>query len=119
MKALVSIDSVDLPAPSRYSPSTQDIDSEDSGLRNEEGHSQRDRIRHGVYTLRLEWDSLTDAEVATIQAAIAPASLSVTFAMPGLGDLTKTMYADSISVDAVAYRSVAVRWKVKIELIEV
>lgn len=119
MKALVSIDSVDLPAPSRYSPSTQDIDSEDSGLRNEEGHSQRDRIRHGVYTLRLEWDSLTDAEVATIQAAIAPASLSVTFAMPGLGDLTKTMHSDGLSIDAVPYRKAVVRWKVRLDLLEV
>lgn len=117
MKALVSIDSVDLPAPSRYSLPRFDIESEDS-KRNEEGYVQRDRIRQGVYRLGLEWDSLTDAEVAIIQSAVEPASLSVTFAAPG-GDQTKTMYADSISVDAVAYRSVAVRWKVKIELIEV
>lgn len=117
--SLVTIGATPLPAPSRYTPSRFDIDSEGT-KRNEEGYLQRDRIRQGLYRLELEWTGITDAQASAIDTATAPSTFSVTFDGPG-GSVTKTMYVGDRQFDMVQHAKMAsdTKWNVKLALIEV
>ena len=117
--AAVTIGSTQLPAPSKYSTSRFDIDSEGT-KRNEQGYLQRYRVRQGLYRLELEWTGITDAQASAIDTATAPSTFSVTFDTPN-GPVTKTMYVGDRQFDEVMHANMATtkRWDVKLALIEV
>jgi hypothetical protein len=114
--AILSIDGVDIPAPSTFKLPRYDLDSADT-RRNEEGYLQRDRIRQGVFKIELEWRSITSAELQIIDNAIAPASIRVTFPSAD-GMQTKTMYAGDRNAEIIRYKQNDIRWKASLNLIE-
>ncbi len=116
--AMITIDGVDLPSPSSFKLPRFDMDSGDTN-RNELGVLQRDRIRQGVYKIELEFKGITSEQLQTIDTAIEPASLSVTFPSP-MGMITKTMYAGDRNVDMLKYDSNynKIRWNVSFNLVE-
>lgn len=88
---LISIGGVDLPSPTEYNVSLQDIDSENT-KRTETGVLQRDRVRAGVYKIEVAW-KITKAQLKIITDALAPAKFSVTFFDPTTSSTsTKDMY---------------------------
>lgn len=99
--AMINIDGVDLPAPSKFKLPNMDLDSEDS-KRNELGVMQRDRIRQGVFKSEQEWKAITSSQLATIKAAISPASFQATL-VTEVGYITKTMYASDRNIEMVKY----------------
>ncbi|HOA79958.1 MAG TPA: hypothetical protein PKK61_02695 [Defluviitaleaceae bacterium] len=117
--ALISIDGVDLPSPSSFKISRFDLDSSDTN-RNELGILQRDRVRQGIYKIELEWKGITSEQVQTIETAIEPAQIQVTFPTQR-GLLTKTMYAgDRNGPEMVKYNEDynKIRWNISFNLIE-
>lgn len=78
--AMITISSTELPAPSEYTVSLQDIDSENT-RRTEAGVLTRDRVRGGIYKIQVIW-KVTKTQLKTITDAIAPAKFSVTFFDP-------------------------------------
>ena len=115
--AIITIDGVDLPAPSIFKIQQSDLDSSDTN-RNEEGYLQRDRIRQGIYKLELEWKGITNAQLATILNAIKPASVSVKFPTEK-GRVTKTMYVGDRKSEIVKYRNENdIRWNLSFTLTE-
>ncbi len=115
--AIISIDGVDLPAPSSFKLPQFDLDSGDTN-RNGLGILQRDRVRQGIYKIELEWKGITSATLAAIEEAIRPASFQVTFPT-ATGLKTKTMYAGDRSEDIVRYRSSDnIRWNISFNLVE-
>jgi hypothetical protein len=115
---MLRIDGVDMPVPSVYKLPRFDMDSEDTN-RNEEGRLQRDRIRQGIFKIELEWWSITSSQLHTIETAIAPASLQVTF-ITAIGPQTKTMYAGDRNIGMALYdeKTDDIRWDVSFNLIE-
>lgn len=113
--ALLQIDGVDMPAPSVFKIPRFDLDSGDTN-RNEEGYLQRDRIRQGIFKIELEWKGITSAQLNTIETAIAPASVQVTFPT-ATGMQTKTMYVGDRMVEMVKYQP-ETRWNISFNLIE-
>jgi len=101
--AIITIDGVDLPAPSSMSIPMSDLDSPDT-TRNELGILQRDRIRSNVYKVEFSWNVLTNSEVSTILNAIEPDKFTVTFPTP-YGNVTKEMYCGDRKLEAVLYRN--------------
>lgn len=115
--AILTINGVDMPAPSSMKIPQSDLDSADTN-RNEEGYLQRDRIRQGIYKLELEWKGITNTQLATVLNAIEPASVQVTFLSPA-GFLTKTMYAGNRNVEIARYKNDSdVRWNISFNLTE-
>lgn len=116
--AMINIDGVDLPAPTKFKPPNMDIDSSDSN-RNELGVMQRDRIRQGVYKLELAWEKISSSELALIKAAIEPAEIQVTFPSE-IGFITKTMYAGDRNVEMVSYNNDynKIVWNISFNLVE-
>lgn len=117
--ALINIDGVDLPAPSKYKPPNFDLDSEDSN-RNELGIMQRDRIRDEIFKLELEWKGITSSQLATIKAAVKPAEFQATF-ITEVGPITKTMYAGDRNIDMAKYNDDynKIRWDINCNFTEV
>lgn len=113
--AMLKIDGVDMPAPSVFKIPRFDLDSGDTN-RNEEGYLQRDRIRQGIFKIELEWKGITSAQLNTIETAIAPASVQVTFPT-ATGMQTKTMYVGDRMVEMVKYQP-ETRWNISFNLIE-
>lgn len=101
--AIITIDGVDLPAPSSMSIPMSDLDSPDT-TRNELGILQRDRIRQGVHKVELAWNVITSSQVNTILSAIEPAKFSVTFPTT-FGTVTKDMYCGDRKLDVVLYKN--------------
>lgn len=114
--AILTIDGVDLPAPSVFRIPRSDLDSADTN-RNEEGYLQRDRIRQGIFTIELEWRGITSTQLQTIETAIAPASVQATF-LTASGMQTKTMYAGNRNVELIKYQQNSIRWNIRFNLIE-
>lgn len=116
--AILNIDGVDLPAPSSFKLPRFDLDSSDTN-RNELGILQRDRVRQGVYKIEAEWKGITSEQLQTIDMAVEPASLLVTFPSPK-GVLTKTMYAGDRNVEMVKYDADynKIRWNISFNLTE-
>jgi hypothetical protein len=113
--AMLKIDGVDMPAPSVFKLPRFDLDSGDTN-RNEEGYLQRDRIRQGIYKIELEWKGITSAQLNTIETAIAPASVQVTFPT-ATGMQAKTMYVGDRMVEMVKYQP-ETRWNISFNLTE-
>lgn len=116
--AMISIDGVNIPAPTKYKPPNFDLDSEDTG-RNEEGKMQRDRVRNDIFKLELEWKSITSSQLATIKAAIRPVSFEVTFPTE-VGIVTKTMYAGDRNIEMTKYNDDynKIRWDISCNFME-
>ncbi len=116
--ALLNIDGVDLPAPTKLKLPNFDLDSEDSN-RNELGIFQRDRVRQGVFKCELEWKAITSSQLATIKAATQPASFQATL-LTELGPITKTMYAGDRNIEMVKYNDDynKIRWDISCNLTE-
>lgn len=72
-----SVDGVTIPCPSSYVYKLSDISAADAG-RTEDTTMDKMRIGQCVH-LELQWNYLTDAEVATILGAFNPEYISVTF----------------------------------------
>lgn len=117
--AMISIDGVDLPAPSKFKISTFDMDSEDT-YRNELGELQRNRIRQGIYKIELEFNGKTSPDVHTIETAIAPVEFKVTFPTP-IGKQTKIMYVGDRNGPEMVRNNKNnddIRWNISFNLIE-
>lgn len=115
--AIITIDGVDLPAPSSFKIQQSDLDSSDTN-RNEEGYLQRDRIRQGIYKLELEWKGITNAQLAIILNTIKPASVAVKFPTEN-GLVTKTMYVGNRNIEVARYKGTNdIRWNLSFNLTE-
>lgn len=116
--AMISINGVDLPAPSTFKLPKFDLDSSDTN-RNELGILQRDRVRQGIYKIELGWKGITSPELYTIETAVEPASIQVTFPGP-TGAITKTMYAGDRNIEMVKYDRDhnKTRWDISFNLTE-
>ena len=89
----IIIDGVNLPAPSKFRISKTDIDSADTGF-NELGVIQKDRIRQGRCSIELDYMGSASSEIQTIESAIEPVKINVTFPSP-TGEITKEMFVES------------------------
>ena len=116
--AMITIDGIELPSPSKYKPPNMDLDSEDS-KRTELGVLQRDRIRAEVFKLELEWKGITSSQLATIKAAIRPASFEATF-VTEIGYITKTMMAGDRNIEMVKFDEDynKIRWDLSCNFVE-
>lgn len=115
--AMISIDGVDLPAPSKYRLPNYDMDSEDTN-RNELGYLQRDRIRSDVYKGEFEF-IVNSSGLALIKSAISPAQFNATI-LTEVGPVTKVMYAGDRSVEMLKYNEDynKIMWSISFNLIE-
>lgn len=117
--AILNIDGVDMPAPSSYKIQRFDLDSQDTN-RNELGILQRDRVRQGIYKIEVEFKGKTSSEMYTIEPAIEPAKIQVTFPTPK-GYITRTMYVgDRQGPEMVKHDSNTdkIRWDMSFNLVE-
>lgn len=116
--AMINVNGVDLPSPLPFKLPHIDLDSQDTG-RNELGYMQRDRVRHDVFSLELEWKYLSSEQLQTILTAIEPAQFTVKF--PSYkGELTKTMYAGNRQIQMVTYNDDynKIKWDLSCPFIE-
>ena len=119
MSEIITIDGVDIPAPSKYSVMMADLDSPDS-TRNEKGILIRRRIREGVYKIELEFNVKTGDEIQIIESAIKKDKLKVTFPDTS-GRITKNMYVGDRKKEIVLYNNGEIdkmRWNLSFNLVE-
>lgn len=90
---ILIVDGVSLPAPSSYRVTRNDLDG--SGTqRSENGTLYRDRIRGGVYTIEVGWESISVSELSALTAAFSPVKISVSFFdLTTCSHVTEQMYA--------------------------
>lgn len=117
----LNIGGVDMPAPSKYDVTLQDLDAPSSG-RTETGHMNRKRVRANVAKISLGWTNLTKQELETIVSAISPASFSVGYYFGGYR--TANMYAGDRSCKLKLIKSESgtiteERWDLSFNLVEV
>nr|DAT41476.1 MAG TPA: hypothetical protein [Caudoviricetes sp.] len=94
---LLNINNVDMPKPTSYQVSVQDLDSSES-VRSESGLLHRDRIRAGVRTVNASWTVRT-ADSSKILNAASGESFTVKFFDPQENSIkTATMYAGDRTV---------------------
>ena len=93
---LVKLGSYTPPAPTKYSLTLQDIDSDDTG-RGESGYMVRERVRAGIYKLSLTFTNITSDDVLNIKNAISSASVNVEL-FDG-NTVTPKMYAGERQLD--------------------
>lgn len=90
--ALLTINSVSLPAPTVLQPGIQDLDSETGTGRNQAGTMFRDRVAV-KRTVHCEWGVLTKTEMSALLKAMADVSFELTYPDPQIGELnTITAY---------------------------
>jgi hypothetical protein len=100
--ALIKINGIDMPAPTKLNVTLQDIDSENT-QRTETGLLTRDRVRAGVYKLSITW-LVTTANLKKITDAVSAAKFSVTFFDPTTNsNPTKDMYSGDRAGDLKHY----------------
>jgi hypothetical protein len=114
---MISIDGVDLPAPTKYKIPNMDLDS--SAERNELGVLQRDRIRSNVFKVELEFTGITSSDLALIKSAISPAEFKATI-MTEIGLVTKKMYVGDRNIEMIKYDKDynKIRWNISFNLTE-
>ena len=102
--ALLKINGVELPSPSKYKVKISDLDSE-ATTRNSEGYLIRDRVRAGVYRIDVSWEALTHSDYLTVVNALSPAKFTVEFWDPNSATAqTAQMYAGDRDAELV-YKS--------------
>ncbi|OMF54675.1 hypothetical protein BK138_16075 [Paenibacillus rhizosphaerae] len=113
---LISIDGVELPTPSDYVPSIQDISKAE---RNANGTMIIERIAT-KRKLELAWKYLSQDELAKVLKAVSPVFFKVTYLDPEAGgNKTGTFYCGDRSAPAMDYIDGVIRWKdIKFNLIE-
>lgn len=116
---IITINGTVLPPPSRFKVVRADIDSSDT-TRNEVGVLMRDRVRHGVYKLELEFNVKKGSEIALIESVITGPSFSVRFP-DTTGFVTRRMYVGDRDKEVVLYKDGdfdEIRWDLSFNLIE-
>ena len=89
---LLNINNVDMPKPTSYQVSVQDLDSAET-VRSESGILHRDRIRAGVRKISVSW-TVKAADISKILKAVQNESCTVKFFDPQENSIkTATMYA--------------------------
>lgn len=102
--AIIKIGSTDMPAPTKYTVTLQDIDSANTA-RTETGELIRDRIRAGVYKIGVTW-LVEHTQIKTITDAIAPDKFQVTFFDPTTNtNKTCDMYCGDRSGELKHYKA--------------
>lgn len=118
--AIIKIGGVDMPSPTKYNVSLQDIDSENT-TRTETGDLVRDRIRAGVYKIGITW-MVTHTVLKSITDAIAPEKFNVTFFDPTTGtNPTRDMYCGDRAGELKHYKATDPSkslWEISTSLIE-
>lgn len=115
--AMVNLDGVDLPAPTKYKIPDSDLDSADSN-RNELGYFQRDRVRQGVLKAELEF-KVNSSDLALIKSAVKPPEIQATL-LTEVGFITRTMYAGDRNTEMLKYSDDynKIMWSISFNLIE-
>ena len=90
---ILTVGGTALPTPTSYTVTRNDLDG--SGTqRSENGTLHRDRIRGGIYTVEVGWESLSVSELAALTAALSPAGIEVRFFdLTTCSHVTAQMYA--------------------------
>lgn len=118
--AIIKIGGVDMPAPSKYNVTLQDIDSENTS-RTETGQLVRDRIRASVYKIEIAWQ-VEHSQIKIITDALSPAKFSVNFYDPTTNaHPTKDMYCGDRNGNLLVYKAFAPSkslWEIATSLIE-
>lgn len=118
--AIIRISGTDMPAPTKYGVTIQDIDSENT-TRTETGELVRDRVRAGVYKLGVTW-LVEHSVLKTITDAIAGDKFAVTFFDPTTNtNKTCDMYCGDRSGDLKFYNANDTSkslWEITTSLIE-
>lgn len=121
--ALLTIDGTAMPDPVTYSAPMADMESSDSAY-SESGIKIRNRIRQGIVTLELGW-RVSDADAATILAAIEPGMVEVGYLDPRSGmRRIADMYVEDRSCNLLVHESsetdqTAVNWwEISFSLVE-
>lgn len=113
---MIKINGVELPAPSGYTPSIQDISKAE---RNANGTMIIERIAT-KRKLSLSWGVLSSADMSTILNLVAPVFFSVEYIDPQDGALKSgTFYSGDRVCDGVTYKDKQMYWKnAKFDIIE-
>lgn len=113
---LLKINDVEMPSPSKYEVSYQDLDAAGSG-RTEAGYTIRRRVRSQVAKLNLGWTNLSQEEVEKVLGAVENESFEVTYWFGN--QKTTTMYAGDKNVSLKLKESAASAfWDLSFNLIE-
>lgn len=108
------------PAPTKYEVDYEDIDSKNS-TRSEAAYLHRDRLRAETHVISVAW-RLTPTELASVAAALRPATFSLTFFDATAGTTrTATMYCSKkhASLLANADNTSEQYWEYSANIIEV
>lgn len=82
--------------PTQYGVELSDMDGENSN-RSEAGFMNRDRVRAGIFKLKLGWTNLKTGEVDALLNAVSPESVTVTFYFGE--NVVAEMYAGNRTID--------------------
>ncbi len=100
---LLVINNVEIPTPSKFNVTYNDLDSEETG-RSIDGNLHRDVIGHNFRTLDLEWKTMEREDLRRFLNAISKDTFTVTYYDPIQDAMnTKTMYAGNRKVDMYNY----------------
>ncbi len=115
--AMIKIGTIELPAPTDYTVTLQDIDSE-STRRTEAGTLIRDRVRAGVYKIQATW-KVNKAQLKTITDAVKPSKFQVIFFDPTTDSSpTKSMYVGDRTGKLLYRETGDSLWELSLSLIE-
>lgn len=114
--SLITVNNTQLNNITSFSCSWNDLDSENTGRSEGTGVLTRERIRANVHQIDINFDMITDNELAMLQALFSPESVSVSFWIGK--DVTATMYAAGGSCDWISQPDGTCYWNFKITLTE-
>lgn len=83
-------------SPSEYGVELFDLDGENSG-RSETGYMNRDRVRAGIFKIKLGWTNLSSQELETLLRAVEPDAVNTTFYFGGM--VSTEMYAGNKTIN--------------------
>lgn len=100
---LLMIDGQQMPTPSKFNITLNDLDSEETG-RSIDGNLHRDVIGTNFRTIELEWRTMTRADLKKLLNAVSKTNFEVIYYDP-IQDarIKKTMYAGNRKVDMYNY----------------
>ena len=112
--AIIKLNGVAMPAPSKYSVSFSDIDGPGSG-RNENAIMTRDIVRRNVANISLSWDFLTESELEIIANEVDMDEISAEFFWGKWK--TANMYSSDLKTEMTSYPD-KTYWSAAIDLVE-